>query len=131
MLLAQRVEEWWKNDGIEQSDTMTKTIWWTDVFNQDAFSVQVNEKFYPCRYRECRSFLQQRNWNYRRYLKYVGKMVEKESLDSAVVFCIKNTFQVLYVAAVKVRNILSSTDEIIFIILTVLEPTISKRNFGK
>lgn len=58
-------------------------------------------------------------------------MVEKESLDSAVLFCIKNTFQVLYVAAVKVRNILSSTDEIIFIILTVLEPTISKRNFGK
>lgn len=42
MWLEQRVEEWWKNDEVEQSDTMTKTIWWTDVFNQDAFSVQVN-----------------------------------------------------------------------------------------
>lgn len=92
MWLEQRVEEWWKNDEVEQSDTVTKTVWWVDVFNQDVFSVQINDNFIHVSMgnMECRSFLQHRNWNYRRYLKYVGIIVAKESVDSAVVFCIKN-----------------------------------------
>lgn len=126
MWLVQGAEGWWKNYEVEQTDTMTKTIWWTDIFNQDAFSVQVNENFFPCKYRECRSLLQQRYQNYGRYLKYLGIVVQKESVDSAVVFYQNHSFQVLYVAAVKIRNILCSTDEMIIIMLTVPEPTIPK-----
>lgn len=128
MWLEQRAEEWWKNDEVEQSDTMTKTIWWTDVFNQNAFSVQVNENMYSCKYRECRSFPTAEELE----LQKIFKIYRDNSRKRISGFCRgflhqKHSLQVFYVGVVKRRSIfLHSTEEIIIIILILLELTISK-----